>query len=78
MRFELSPEQAFFRETTDRFLTEHVPVGEIRRLREDPEGFSEGYWRQGAELGWTSLLVSETPSKIETIIIMPCRDIKVL
>jgi alkylation response protein AidB-like acyl-CoA dehydrogenase len=59
MRFELSPEQAFFRETTDRFLTEHVPVGEIRRLREDPEGFSEGYWRQGAELGWTSLLVSE-------------------
>jgi alkylation response protein AidB-like acyl-CoA dehydrogenase len=59
MRFELSPEQAFFRETTDRFLTEHVPVGEIRRLREDPEGFSEAYWRQGAELGWTSLLVSE-------------------
>jgi alkylation response protein AidB-like acyl-CoA dehydrogenase len=59
MRFELSPEQAFFRETTDRFLTEHVPVGEVRRLRDDPEGFDDAYWRQGAELGWTSLLVSE-------------------
>jgi alkylation response protein AidB-like acyl-CoA dehydrogenase len=59
MRFDLSAEQAFFRETTDRFLTEHVPVGEIRRLRDDPEGYDDGYWRQGAELGWTSLLVDE-------------------
>ena len=28
-------------------------------LRDDPAGFAPGYWRQGAELGWTSLLVSE-------------------
>jgi alkylation response protein AidB-like acyl-CoA dehydrogenase len=59
VRFELSPDQEFFRETTDRFLTEHVPVDEIRRLRDDPQGYDDRYWRQGAELGWTSLLVSD-------------------
>ena len=52
-------DQAFFRETTSRFLDEQVPVGELRRLRDDAAGFQEKYWQQGAELGWTSLLVSE-------------------
>ncbi len=28
-------------------------------LRDDPVGFDPGYWRRGAELGWTSLLVDE-------------------
>ena len=28
-------------------------------LRDDPTGFDRDYWRRGAELGWTSLLVSE-------------------
>lgn len=54
-----SSDQEFFRETTDRFLAEKVPVAEVRRLDTDPVGFAESYWRQGAELGWTSLLVSE-------------------
>jgi alkylation response protein AidB-like acyl-CoA dehydrogenase len=59
MLLELSPDQEFFRETTARFLGDAVPVGVIRRLRDDPAGFEDAYWRQGAELGWTSLLVSE-------------------
>jgi alkylation response protein AidB-like acyl-CoA dehydrogenase len=59
MRFDLSSDQEFFRDTTGKFLTEHVPVGELRRLRDDPAGFDATYWRRGAELGWTSLLVSE-------------------
>lgn len=54
-----SADQAFFRETTARFLGELVPVGEVRRLRHDPVGFDPDYWRRGAELGWTSLLVGE-------------------
>jgi alkylation response protein AidB-like acyl-CoA dehydrogenase len=54
-----SSDQEFFRETTDRFLTEKAPVDELRRLAGDPVGYGEGYWRQGAELGWTSLLVGE-------------------
>ena len=59
MLLDLSSDQEFFRETTGRFLTDRVPVSEIRRLRDDPQGFTDDYWRQGAELGWTSLLVSE-------------------
>ena len=54
-----SSDQEFFRETTARFLAEKVPVEEIRRLDTDPMGYAEAYWRQGAELGWTSLLVGE-------------------
>lgn len=59
MLLQLSSDQEFFRETTARFLTELVPVAEIRRLRDDPAGFAPDYWRRGAELGWTSLLVGE-------------------
>src|SRR5437588_4666005 len=59
MLLDLSSDQEFFRDTTAKFLDEQVPVGELRRLRDDPAGFDEKYWRRGAELGWTSLLVSE-------------------
>ena len=31
----------------------------LRQLRGDPIGYDPAYWRRGAELGWTSLLVSE-------------------
>lgn len=59
MQLELESDQAFFRDTTARYLAELVPVGELRRLRDDPAGFAPDYWRRGAELGWTSLLVAE-------------------
>lgn len=59
MLLNLSEDQQFFRETTDRFLTEQTPPDTLRQLRNDPAGFDPGYWRRGAELGWTSLLVSE-------------------
>jgi alkylation response protein AidB-like acyl-CoA dehydrogenase len=59
MLLEPSSDQEFFRETTARFLVDQTPVGEIRRLRDDPAGFDADYWRRGAELGWTSLLISE-------------------
>ena len=59
MLLQLSSDQEFFRDTTLRFLGDQVPVGEVRRLREDPAGFDRGYWARGAELGWTSLLVDE-------------------
>lgn len=53
-------DQDFFRETTERYLRDLVPAGELRRLRDDAAGFDADYWRRGAELGWTSLLVDET------------------
>jgi alkylation response protein AidB-like acyl-CoA dehydrogenase len=59
MLFELTADQEFFRDTTARFLDERASAGEVRRLRDDPAGFDEKYWRAGAELGWTSLLVPE-------------------
>ncbi len=54
-----SEDQAIFAETTERFLVEQVPPDEVRRLRDDEAGFDRDYWRRGAELGWTSLLVDE-------------------
>ena len=59
MLLELSPDQEFFRETTAKFLDDQAPVAELRRLRDDPVGFDREYWRRGADLGWTSLLVGE-------------------
>jgi alkylation response protein AidB-like acyl-CoA dehydrogenase len=59
MLLELSSEQEFFQKTTARFLDGNVPVAELRRLRDDQAGFPGDFWRRGAELGWTSLLVSE-------------------
>ena len=59
MLLEPTSDQAFFRETTARFLAAHAPVDALRRLRTDPTGFDREHWRHGAELGWTSLLVSE-------------------
>lgn len=55
----LSSDQASFRDTTAKFLADQVPVEVLRRLRPDPAGFASDYWRQGAELGWTSFLVDE-------------------
>jgi alkylation response protein AidB-like acyl-CoA dehydrogenase len=59
MLLQLTSDQELLRETTARFLDETVPPSELRRLRDDPAGFSDVWWRRGAELGWTSLLVSE-------------------
>ncbi|MGD0311317.1 MAG: acyl-CoA dehydrogenase family protein [Acidimicrobiales bacterium] len=58
MLLPMSADQDLFVETTAKLLDELVPVGELRRLRYDPAGFDGDYWRRGAELGWTSLLVS--------------------
>jgi len=59
MLLNLDRDQELFRETTAKLLGELVPVGELRHRRDDPDGFDNRYWRRGAELGWTSLLVSE-------------------
>jgi alkylation response protein AidB-like acyl-CoA dehydrogenase len=59
MLLDLSSDQEFLRDTTAKFLTNQVPVDELRRLRDDEAGYRPDYWRRGAELGWTSLLVAE-------------------
>jgi alkylation response protein AidB-like acyl-CoA dehydrogenase len=59
VNLQLAPEQEMFADTTRKFLLGHVPVAELRAMRHDPAGFRPDYWRRGAELGWTTLLVSE-------------------
>lgn len=56
----LTDDQEFFRETTQRFLSNECPLTHVRSLGSTEAGFEPSYWRQGADLGWTSLLVPES------------------
>jgi alkylation response protein AidB-like acyl-CoA dehydrogenase len=55
----LNPDQSFFQETTRRFLEGEAPLTTVRELADNPAGFDRGWWRRGAELGWTAFLVPE-------------------
>ena len=55
----LTSDQELLRDTTSRFLGGRVPLSSLRKDRDNPAGFDPAYWASGAELGWTSLLVSE-------------------
>jgi alkylation response protein AidB-like acyl-CoA dehydrogenase len=59
MEISLTDDQEFFRETTQKFLSTECPLPKVRELRSSEPGFEPGYWRQGAELGWVSLVVPE-------------------
>jgi alkylation response protein AidB-like acyl-CoA dehydrogenase len=59
VELELSEDQEFFLETTRKFLVAESPVPAVRALEHEPDGFDREWWRRGAELGWTSMLVPE-------------------
>jgi alkylation response protein AidB-like acyl-CoA dehydrogenase len=59
MEIVLTDDQEFFRDTTRKFLGSETPIPKVRELRTSDDGFERGYWRQGAELGWVSMLVPE-------------------
>src|SRR5271156_2858815 len=59
MELELTPDQEFFADTTRKYLEDKATPTDLRAFRHDATGYSPAYWTQGAELGWTSLLVSE-------------------
>lgn len=59
MELELSEDQEFFRATTRKFLEAEAPLTVVRELAKEADGFDREFWRRGAELGWTSMLVSE-------------------
>lgn len=59
MDLDLTSDQGLFLETTERFLTASWPSSAARALIGDPIGFDRSIWAQGAELGWTSMLVPE-------------------
>ncbi|HVA43291.1 MAG TPA: acyl-CoA dehydrogenase family protein, partial [Acidimicrobiales bacterium] len=59
MHIGLTPDQDFFQETTRKFLDARCSPAELRTLATDPLGYRPEWWRQGAELGWTTPLVPE-------------------
>ena len=59
MELELSEDQEFFRSTTRKFLEAESPLTAVRALAGEADGFDREFWRRGAELGWTSMLVPE-------------------
>jgi alkylation response protein AidB-like acyl-CoA dehydrogenase len=52
----LSQDQELFQETAARFLADTMSLDAVRALEDDPAGFDREWWRQSAELGWTSIL----------------------
>src|SRR5258707_301528 len=56
---ELTSDQELFRDTTRQFLQAEAPLASVRAWADTPAGFPRAWWKRGAELGWTSLLVSE-------------------
>jgi alkylation response protein AidB-like acyl-CoA dehydrogenase len=59
MELELTQDQELFRDTTRKFLEAESPLTTVRALADDPNGFDRDWWRRGADLGWTALLVPE-------------------
>jgi alkylation response protein AidB-like acyl-CoA dehydrogenase len=55
--FGFSEDQELLRATTRRFLAEHQSLAQIRQSIEEPDVFDPAVWRQGAELGWTAMLI---------------------
>jgi alkylation response protein AidB-like acyl-CoA dehydrogenase len=56
---DLTDDQRLFLDTTHKFLTARWPTSELRSLAESPGDYDRSMWEQGAELGWTSLLVPD-------------------
>ena len=52
-----SDDQRLFGDTTRRFLEAECPLDGLRDLSARPGGYEPAFWRRGAELGWTSLVV---------------------
>jgi alkylation response protein AidB-like acyl-CoA dehydrogenase len=59
MILDFTPDQRLFHSTTRDFLERTASVATVRGLADSGGGFDRDWWRQGAELGWTALLVPE-------------------
>jgi alkylation response protein AidB-like acyl-CoA dehydrogenase len=55
-----NPEVLLFASTTQSFLEKEASLSRLRELHAAGIAFDAAWWRQAAELGWTSLLVPES------------------
>jgi alkylation response protein AidB-like acyl-CoA dehydrogenase len=58
--FPRTADQLLFEETTQKFLDAECSLDTVRDLGSTSSGFEAAYWKRGAELGWTSLVVPES------------------
>ncbi|MFN8545745.1 MAG: acyl-CoA dehydrogenase family protein [Candidatus Binatia bacterium] len=59
MDFGFSEEQELLRNAARDFLTKECPMTFVRQMMEDDRGFTDGFWRTMAELGWMGLILPE-------------------
>src|SRR5215813_869300 len=57
--FAETEDQQLFEAATRRFLETHCPIERGRELAPAASTFDAARWREGAQLGWTTLLVPE-------------------
>ena len=56
--YNLTSDQLLYRDTTREFLAKEAPLTKVRELAVSSNGFDPAWWRRGAELGWTAMLVA--------------------
>jgi alkylation response protein AidB-like acyl-CoA dehydrogenase len=60
MEFGFSEQQNLLRASARQFLEREYPPDVVRRLSDDPQGYSPDLWQKMAELGWLGLVLPET------------------
>ena len=53
----MTGEQELLFDSSRRFLDDTSPLSVVRQLVDDPIGYDPTWWRRGAQLGWTALLL---------------------
>jgi len=59
MNLDFSEEQIALREMVRGLCAEHSPPAAVRRMEDDPKGYSDEFWKQQGELGLLGLLIPE-------------------
>jgi alkylation response protein AidB-like acyl-CoA dehydrogenase len=59
MDLDWSEEQIVLREMVRGLCAEHSPLADVRRMEDDPRGFTDGFWKQLSELGLLGILIPE-------------------
>jgi alkylation response protein AidB-like acyl-CoA dehydrogenase len=60
MNLDWSEEQLVLREMVRGLCAEHAPLADVRRMEDDPKGYTDGFWKQLGELGLLGLLIPES------------------